>query len=148
MEKMTAARDMIDSDDRRNITKANRLPWLEHVLSTSAPPAWGFAMIRSDFSNDNRWKEYRDAVDRALNAALISKASAGRMESAQAKFLMLYTDDSSVVRDEGTESLQGLRQKFADLKSSPEWTSGLRHDVFLYADSAALESISTDRPFC
>lgn len=147
---MRAARDMMDSDDNRNLTITTRfLPsWLDHVLAVSAPPAWGFAMIRSDFSDDNRWKEYRDAVDRSVNAALISKASMGRMESAQAKFLMLYADDPSVMQDEGGPSLRGLRQKFTDLKSSPQWTLGLRHDVFLYADLAALESISTDRPFC
>lgn len=147
-EAVSAAGDTITRDDQRNLNKACLVPWLEHVLSLDAPLGWGFAMIRSEFTDDSRWKAYRDAVDGAVRNALLFKAPSGRTEAAQAKFTMLYADRTSGPQEEATSSISKLRQRFAELRSGPRWTPGLREEVFLYADTAAIESLDTERPFC
>jgi hypothetical protein len=133
-------------DDRRNLTKANRVPWLEHVLSPNAPPAWGFAMIRPDLADESRWRRYVDAVDRAVGHALSFKSPSDRTDLVRAKFTMLYAD--LLTGEQEGPSSPALRHRFAELRSGTEWTSGLREDVFLYVDTAALESLDTERPFC
>jgi hypothetical protein len=143
---VSAARQALSMDDRRNLTKSNRVPWLEHVLSPDAPPAWGFAIIRSDFADESRWRRYLDAVDKAASHALVFKAHTGQTGAARAKFKMLYADHPS--GEQEGPSPPALRQKFAELRSGIEWTPGLREDVFLYADAAVLESLDTERPFC
>jgi hypothetical protein len=143
---VAAARQELSMDDRRNLTKANRVPWLEHVLSPNAPPAWGFTVIRSDFADESRWRRYVDALDRAVSHALAFKSSSGQTDLARAKFTMLYADHPS--GEQERPSPPDLQQKFAELRSGTEWTSGLREDVFLYVDTAALESLDTERPFC
>jgi hypothetical protein len=145
-EAVSAARQALSMDDRRNLTKSNRVPWLDHVLSPNAPPAWGFAMIRSDFADESRWRRYVDAVDRAVSHALAFKSSSGQTDLARAKFTMLYVDHSS--GEQEGPSPPTLRQNFTELRSDIKWTDGLREDVFLHADTAALESLDTERPFC
>lgn len=124
------------------------VPWLEHVLGPSAPPVWGFAMICSDYTDDSRWTGYRDVVDNAVRNALLAQTSVGRMEAALAKFTMLYADYPNGSQEDAELSVPLLRQRFGELRSSPQWTSGLHEEVLLYADTAAIESLDTERPFC
>jgi hypothetical protein len=134
------------NDDRRTLTKSNRVPWLEYVLSPNAPPAWGFVMIRSDFADESRWRRYIDAVGMAAKHAPAFKAHTGQTGATRANFVMIYADLPN--GEHGGLSTPALWQKFAELRSGIEWTYGLREDVFLYVDTAALESLDTERPFC
>jgi hypothetical protein len=143
---ISAARQALSMDDRRNLTKSNRVPWLEYVLSPNASSAWGFAMIWSDFADESRWRRYIDAVETAAKHALAFKAHTGQTGATRANFVMLYADLPN--GGHGGLLTPALRQKFAELRSGTEWTYGLREDVFLYVDTAALGSLDTERPFC
>ncbi|KXG53559.1 uncharacterized protein PGRI_006090 [Penicillium griseofulvum] len=122
-------------DDLKNITRCNKLPWVEGVKKhLEQQPAWGFVCLRTSFGEDSSWEQFKEFFIHATESALVFPLNSPCIWP---HWKIQWIEDQSMENASVIDLCSYFRRLCEENKIDP----GLRHDAFLYANTDAIESV-------
>ncbi|CAI7568078.1 unnamed protein product [Penicillium glandicola] len=101
---------------------------------------FGFIVFRTDYSDEGRWEQWQKEFHRIIDASMASASGGKKIED---KCLLLNYEDEDIAGATYGQILQEYSE-YQETESIPE---GLDTGMCLVVDSAAMDSITSDKPW-
>ncbi|KAF3391714.1 hypothetical protein F1880_007398 [Penicillium rolfsii] len=106
----------------------------------SLPPAPGFIVFRTDYSNEGRWEQWQKEFQRIIDASMASASGGKKIED---KCLLLNYEDGDIAG----ATFGQILQEYSEYQETESIPKGLDTGMCLVVDSAAMDSITCDKPW-
>lgn len=133
----------LSDDDTWNIKQSTHIPWISQ-LTASSKPHWGLVCLRTAYNDEEAWNRYKEHLIRCSQTGLW--AYPGTDFVGKKWKIHLVEKDRESLDGASLENLcRYFHAKPPSSSISSSIVSGLRSDMFCFADARTISS-STTRP--
>lgn len=146
----------LTSDDKANIQQSTRIPWIAQ-LKASPKPHWGIICFRTAYDDDDAWTAYKEHLLHCSRAGLwvypgtdyvgkkwkieFVEDEKERLDGASVEDLCVYACCPPTLYKLHANSPRYFNNPPPSSPITSHISSGLRNDLFLFADSRTISSL-------